>query len=204
MEIVLRKLVSGVTKFKMAGLKLWVKIFLFISSFSPLAIIWGLRFKEYEFNILKWNINALWLILIIILFSIFLLIFVLEFSRRSNNPKKVKIKSLENLNRTHVEYLLTYVFAFLPINTGSILAFVIFMLVLLVVYLKSNLIYVNPLLTILGYNILKINDENENNLIVITRRESFIKGETISLSVLSKDIFVEIKENEERNRKFNK
>lgn len=204
MEIVLKKLVNGARRYKMVGLKLWVKIFLFISSFSPLAIIWGLRFKDYEFNIWNWDINALWLILIVILFSILLLIFTLEVSRRNGNHKKVRIKLLENLNRTHVEYLLTYVFAFLPINTGNILAFFIFMLVLLIVYLKSNLIYVNPLLTILGYNILKINDENDNNLIVITRRESFIKGETISLSVLSKDIFVEIKENEERNRKSNK
>lgn len=175
----------------MTNLKLWVRIVLFTSSFSPLAIIWGLNFRNITFLLYKWNISILWPIILIILFSVALLILCLEKNRRNNNPQRIKVVSSENLNNSHIEYLLTYVFAFLPLGNYSFIAFLIFMIVLLVVYLKSNLLYVNPVLTLLGYNIFKIKDNKDNAYILITRKGAFINNEFLNASIFSKDILVE-------------
>ena len=76
-------------------------------------------------------------------------------------------------------------------NLPVIVNNIIFIIVLLIVYLKSNLLYVNPLLTILGYNIFKIKDNHDNTFVLITRKGAFINNESLSAAILSKDILVE-------------
>ncbi|MCK4997393.1 hypothetical protein KAS08_03740 [Candidatus Pacearchaeota archaeon] len=170
----------------MVALKLWVKLVLFISSFSPLILIWAIKLQ-------KINKYSLLIAISIIIISSLILLLVLEKARRGNNPDKIKINSIEDLNSSHIEYLLAYVFAFLPFGEGSVATFFIFISVLVIVYLKSNLLYVNPLLVVFGYSILKIKDNNENSLILITRKSSHINNTKINLSILNGNIFVESK-----------
>ena len=176
----------------MAGIKLWVKFLMFVSSFSPLMIIWGFEFKEIFF----WKLSIFHITLIISLISIVSLVSIIESSRRDNNPQRLKINSIEDMNKVHIEYLLTYVFVFLPTSNISIFSFLVFIMVLLIVYLKSNLIYVNPVLSLLFYDVVKLKSEEEEIILITRRKDNLIKNENIKISILSKDVFVETKENE--------
>ncbi len=175
----------------MTGLKLWVKLILFISSFAPLAIIWGYKFKEFSIPFFNNSINIFHFILILISLSCLLLFFAILKVKKTNNPQKKLIKDFKDLNSAHIEYLLAYIFPFLPFGTFNLVPFVIFIFVLLIVYLKSNLIYVNPLLVIFGYNIFEIEDQNKNKIIFITKKNNLIKGDYLKGGILSGNIYIE-------------
>ena len=173
----------------MAGIKLWVKFLLFVSSFSPLMLIWGFKFRE----ILFWKLSIFHITIILSILSIATLIFVIESSRRDNNPQIIKVDSIEDLNKVHIEYLLTYVFVFLPTTNISTFSFLTFLIVLLIVYLKSNLIYVNPILSLLLYDVVKIKSNNEEIILLTRKKDNIIRNEKLRTSVLSKGVFVETK-----------
>lgn len=176
----------------MAGVKLWVKFLMFISSFSPLIIIWGFKFKD---TLLFWKLSIFHVTLIISLISIIFLISIIESSRRDNNPQRLRISSIEDLNKVHIEYLLTYVFVFLPTTNISIFSFSVFMVVLLIIYLRSNLIYVNPVLSLLFYDVVKVKGDKDEVILITRRKDNLIRNENIKISILSKGVFVETKEN---------
>jgi len=145
---------------------LFVRCLLFISSYFPLSVI---------FSILLWEKHLFWAVLILLIglsgLVILLLYFLLIVPRRTRSHETVT--SLERHDGDVLSYVASYLVPFVSLDlTGTqIWAVLVFLVVLLIIYVNSNMIYINPMLNILGYHLYEITiDHNEASFYLLTRQ----------------------------------
>ncbi len=180
----------------------WVKVFLFFFAYSPLFVIFMLRY----YNDLMW-----FTVFGIITASSFLVLAILWHRGRKANPEEPQIIK-EYLDETEhaINYIIPYLIAFLGFDLNQWsdrIALLLFMWVLYSVYSDSpRLMLVNPLLTTLGYRVysMKVFPKTsyaskaiESNIIVIIKSEKKLKigGIIILRNLIAHNIFIgEIKD----------
>src|SRR5436190_261073 len=74
---------------------------------------------------------------------------------------------------------------------GLSVALFVFLSVLLIVYINTNMIYINPMLNMLGYHLYEVHIEHSALSHYYIARQRLIRGEMISFVRLSDDIFLE-------------
>lgn len=163
------------------------RIIMFISSYCPLYILILILHKS------KLPKNTTTAIVVLILISIISLFIFL----RGKGTKVTVINNLENPDDTVLSYIMTYLIPL--INNGDNLKemyIVNSFLFLLIgyVYIRLNLIYLNPLWAIFGYLIYR----NDNREIIITNisRQALRQKKRIKGYYISNDIFI-------ANKKYN-
>ncbi|MCP2241261.1 hypothetical protein [Thermoanaerobacterium thermosaccharolyticum] len=171
-------------------MKKWVKIFLFISSYTPLFAILILK------NIKCLNNRKV--IILIILFSSFIILSNMILFYILNNhiiaPKQLKIKKVTPKNNETLNYIVSYIIPFIGFelsNIYDILSIMILFFIIGWIYINSNLIFMNPILNLLKYNIYELTDEYNNSYILISKKiinkskiNSFILYEKIADNVI--------------------
>lgn len=91
---------------------------------------------------------------------------------RKISGKFVKVDKVENLSRVGLEYFVTYIIPFVAVDflaIKDIISVLILFGVMGVIYVKTDLIFMNPVLNLVGFNIYKIISE-EKELVVISRK----------------------------------
>lgn len=88
----------------------------------------------------------------VILFGLFgLKILLGNFERKIDNGTIVKIKKIENKNSESIAYISTYIVPFIFQDTNNffdIISITIVLIIIYIIYIKSNMIVINPILTI--------------------------------------------------------
>jgi len=141
-------------------------------------------------------------IFVILLFLILYgVIFYKRGKRRNKKPKKlIIVESCENMTSSYLEYLITYIIPFtqIDLNLYSCLSLIILFIFVWWLYINSNLIYVNPTLKFIGYNIYKVKDGiSGREYILLTKKEKIMIGEEIGGSnFYSDDILLDWWDNE--------
>lgn len=165
------------------------KLIMFISSYFPLfvmiIILWNKKicqgFREK---------NTFWIVFsVVVVIMIFMSIFSVIFLKKGNYSKRIDIKQISRPDDTVLSYVMTYVIPLVSGEGSSNEVFIVnFLLFILIgyIYIRLNLIYLNPLWAIFGYTIYKMEDE----CIIITdipftsiRHMSSIKGYFLSNGV---------------------
>lgn len=151
-----------------------MRVIMFISSYFPLYImLLILYFEEYKDIFFNFTIKKC-----IILSIIFLLIFISLLSicllKKSKSCRKIVNNKVERPDDTIISYIMTYIIPLLSIDmskNSTILVNFILFLVIGYLYIRLNLVYLNPLWSIFGYlsyrfndNKILITDINYNNL----------------------------------------
>ena len=93
--------------------------------------------------------------------------------RRSKEPEPKNIVEAKNRNDAITNYILVYVFPFVVLDlsqTANWVAFIGFFLVIGFIQVRSNHLYVNPVLGLLGYNIYEADTEDEHMTLLIDSR----------------------------------
>ncbi len=145
---------------------LFVRCLLFISSYFPLAVI---------FSILLWQTHLLLAIITLLIgisgLVILFLYFVLIAPRRAKSHETVT--ELDRHDGDVLSYVASYLVPFVSLDlTGvQLWAVIVFLAVLLIIYVNSNMIYINPMLNILGYHLYEIKiAKNETSFYLLTRQ----------------------------------
>ncbi len=182
---------------------------LFITSYLPLFLI--LIVKEIYNNIdyLHWgglNHNAFMLFrdkfffsTILILVSLFGLvgcIWLFKNMRKNiNNGEIVTIQKIDNKNNESLNYIITYIFPFLAIPTNNICDWSIWLIIMLVlfrVYVSSNMLLVNPILSF-RYTIYNVEYQNANQnkdaIIIIPNHEDIAEKSRIKIYPIGFKLF---------------
>ncbi len=107
--------------------------------------------------------DKFWLVIImlILFFLPNIILFILIKRVKEFQPIKEKPNTFINKNSDVMNYIVTYLIPFLSFNFDKInqtIAFAILIMVLAIVYIHSNIFYINPILIIAGYKIYEIND----------------------------------------------
>ena len=202
----------------MAQLRTGFKILLFFSAYTPLFVLLLLKlcsqisqwFQKlpsdnpiqpifFLFPSMTELIVFLALVAIIILPNVVLWIIISE-TRKTNNPLPVKISQIKEMNHIYIGYLMSYVIPFLSFNFTDLFDIAaIFLLLALVcfIYINSNLLYVNVMLSIFRYNLFKITDSEDNEYRLITKNKNLGRNDDLriaSISDSSEKFYLEIED----------
>ena len=138
------------------------KVSMFFSSYTLLFLSLGIKYNDNK---------GMWYML---LFSIVGCIATYFILKTKINPSENKIIKIQAKNDQVAGYLVTYLIPFLGFNFNDItdaISFLIIFFIICVMYIKADLIYMNPTLMLTGYNIYEVIFTDEKKRILISKRE---------------------------------
>ena len=162
------------------------RILLFISSYAPLLIILWVR---DAFGDPRLSQALLWAALVSVsaLFAYLGLI-----SRLATHS--VRVANASSRDSEAMSYIVTYLLPFLGLDSQSLAdraSLGIFLAMLAVLYVGSNLIHMNPVLNLVGFRILEIESEDGKRTTLITRRAYIPSKTEISIVSLGDSVAME-------------
>ena len=143
-------------------------------------------------------LNNLWVI-----FFIFLIMFSYitykKFIGELNTTSKIpqKFSNIKNIDFNHLTFIATYILPLLAFKLDTVKDIIfLFMLLFFIgaIYIKTNLYYLSPVFVLFGLKIFSANDENNNECILITKRDKLLSNETLPYTDMG-DIYFIKKEN---------
>ena len=172
-------------------MRLWVKIFLFFSSYLPLF---------YILTIKNWFNSILLAVSLTLTIFSFIAWYGLHWLAKDNTLQRFKVIHVEDKLKESLTYLIPYIVSFLELDLNkwqdwvslSVLMFVIFL-----VYVNTKLIFVNPILLIFHYRIyyVKLRDpitSIETTCMLLTKRRKKLRvDEEIFIKNLDEEIYEE-------------
>lgn len=157
-----------------------VKILLFISSYAPLYLL--LLFANMGFENVRdiynrqvylqaWNANSGFMICMIILVLAALFTVAGFGAIKSNTTLACKVEDCNNQNNEVLNYFITYLIPILSMDItdfSSVWINIFIFFIIGVLYVKSEIIHLNPLMLLMGYKIFGI-----SNNMVISKKNLF-------------------------------
>lgn len=171
------------------------KINLYILSLGLLFaffIIITIQFPDEDFNIEElqcWKeiliSNIISIICFIMLIYCYFAYKKFEFDLKGTTDIPFSVTKIESINYEHLTFLATYIIPLISFDFESIRQMIVLGLLLVVmgvIYIKTDLFYANPSLALLGFYIYKANGSFKNGIrddIIIISREKFIIGQKV-------------------------
>lgn len=168
-----------------------VKLIMFISSYFPLYImIIILYFKKILVGLSEKNIT--WMIFILVLAILIIVSLASVVLLKSGSVKKKKdVIDLERPDDTVLSYIMTYIIPLIANEDSSTEVYIVNILLFILIgyiYLRLNLIYLNPLWAMFGHIVYR--DADKEMIITNLSRESLRNKKVLYGYYLSNDIFV--------------
>lgn len=163
-----------------------MKTLLFLSSYAPLFVILYLRgtFKNPAVSI--------GLLVLAILVTAALLAFLRQAKRF--DAHRVVIDEASGKSSEAMSYIVTYLIPFVGVGAAGIRELVslgIVFIVLGILYVHSNLIHMNPTLSLLGYHVFEIQPHGSIRKVLISRRGFLRPGTEAMVVRLSETVLLE-------------
>lgn len=181
-----------------------IRWILFFIAYYPLFLIILIqnsklidRIFEHNFKNFKYiELNDTFLWGIILGLIIFLIITIFLKFQNNTNTIQYKVLSIKDISHETLNYILTYLIAFLSLDISShkmILSIILLLFIIGVIYINSNMLYVNPILQLLGYSIYELtatrnNTDEECRIIVISKTGNIKKNEYIDISLVNEGV----------------
>lgn len=181
--------------------KLLTAILLFVSAYSPLFVI--LAVKDFDFNSthhFKHPI-VIYTMLGVALLSVVLLFATVSKMKRGNMC--VTVTSVKNRSVDLINYTIPYIVSFFGFDLSKIedsVSLSIFLLLMLLLTIKSKSVFMNPILLLAGYNLYDLEyeyDEEVCTTIVISKEEMYT-GKRFYIRSLTRFLYI-VKEQENLN-----
>jgi hypothetical protein len=163
---------------------------LFLSSFSPLFVIFGLLGTFGD----GWQRIACYAIALVSVLAVFA---VLR-AARSLNVAPLAAKSVRPRDSDVIAYVVTYIVPFVAIpheGWQMQVAIAVFIGVIAALYVSGQMFYINPILG-LRYRLFEL-DEEGRIAVILTRRRSVSPGTTLMVRRLSEYVFIEFSEKDD-------
>ena len=139
-----------------------IKILMFISSYCPLYfMLLILHYSKYD-SIEKLCRPKAIIFVLVLCTCIIISLFSVAFLVVSSGRKPLSLNEIERPDDTIISYMMTYIIPILTtdmMNRGEILVNVILFLLIGYLYIRLNLIYLNPLWSMFGYLSYRINSD---------------------------------------------
>ncbi|ARU62747.1 hypothetical protein CBW65_18570 [Tumebacillus avium] len=207
-----------IQRFLFAG----IKLVLFLSSYIPLIFILMMQLIKASVNdqpndvkislknMRSWlyllRSDYFWYVLLLLLFSIILCLILYLVLRKTKSTKNLesslRIKRVNNINSNYItNYFAVYIFPFITLNMtqfDGIGTVVLLTCIIGYVYIKNDILYINPILNILfKYNVYsaEIEENNVTTEVILLSRKSRAKikiSPDISVHKIGYNVFIEL------------
>jgi len=172
--------------------KIFTAILLFISAYAPLFVI--LAIKDFDFDKSKAFNHAIpiYILLGLTVLSIALLFYAIKSIQRGNMP--VKVKAIKSRSVDLINYTIPYIVSFFGFDlskTTDVVSLTIFLLLMLLMTIKSKSVFMNPILLLAGYNLYDLEYEFDGKVtstIVISNHDIRV-GETYHIRSLTRFLY---------------
>ncbi len=117
----------------------------------------------------------------------------------NSDYNEFKIITLEDKTSDSLNYVVSYIIAFLSISLNNfidLVAIFILLFTIATIYINSNLIYINPVLNWFGYIVLKVTyyddfeKQNKDIILITHNREKIKEGNFRKLANIDKNIYL--------------
>ena len=168
---------------------IWIRILLFLSSYWPLFLI---------LSVLLFSKSLLISIIcgsMCVIGPLGLLLY-LRACLKHHQRKFTRLCKYQRRDSEVMSYIASYV---VPLATLSLDLFsqmfilITFLLLLLILYVNSNMIYINPILNLFGFHLYEIEVENNEQSRYYLARQRLVRDETIYYVHISDEIWLETK-----------
>lgn len=155
-----------------------MKAFLFLTGLAPMAVIFAVRlWGSYPASAIALAVVALCLIVLLPLA-------LRERGKTTSQP--FSVASVRDDSHQIPTYLLTYVFPFLFVSVSGwqdLVAYGVFVLLLVVLLLRTDLALVNPLLLAVGYHMYAISTTTGSELTVVSRERLLVGNRILAVKL---------------------
>jgi len=165
---------------------LFTRVVLFLSSYTPLFLIMAVKYGTNH------SYFALSMVLLSVVSVLIRLLYLKTAARMSVD--RVVVEKISGKDTEAMSYIVTYLIPFLDIKIdepSNFISLLILFMVVAVVYVHSNLIYINPTLNILKYHLFEIEIEGGKTAALLSKRSFVERGSNISVISLGDQIFLE-------------
>ena len=193
------------------------KVALFISAYSPLFTLIILH-SIPPINLIDLfptgllDIPRIGSLLIPIILAFIPIIFAWFFGkylyRRAAETSGIRyyyVKQSDDKTQEVLSYIIPYIISLMTVSIlelNSIISIIVLLILLYPIYANSSMIYINPVLALMGYRLYNVTVENpevessnkESNIMLITRRNKVRTNTLISLHDISSGIYLENEE----------
>ena len=128
--------------------------------------------------------------------------------RRSAETSGIRyfyVKQSDDKTQEVLSYIIPYIISLMTVSIlelNSIISIIVLLILLYPIYANSSMIYINPVLALMGYRLYNVTVENpevessnkESNIMLITRRNKVRTNTLISLHDISSGIYLENEE----------
>jgi hypothetical protein len=159
------------------------KPLLFLSAYAPLFVLLAVRFEPRP---LMYTCAGM------AVAGLGALVLLLRLDARAS-PGSHHLVAVRDAGAEVGAYLGAYLLPFLTVPTPPLrdqIAYLLFLVVAAAVYLRSSVVQINPLLYVLGYQVLSVVDSHGLRAYLVTRRKRIV-GDTISATRFSDDVLIE-------------
>jgi hypothetical protein len=166
-----------------------VRVLLFLSSYWPLFFILAVLF--FSKNLVISLICAAICIIGPVGVSGYL-----RYCRKQHQRRSVRLRNYQRRDSEVMSYIASYV---VPLATLSLdlfsqmLILITFLLLLLILYVNSNMIYINPMLNLFGYHLYEIEVEGSEMSRYYMAQKRLARDEIIHFVHMSDEIWLETK-----------
>ena len=173
--------------------KVFTAILLFISAYSPLALILAVKDFDFECILNFRHPIAIYVLSGLSLLSILLLFYSIKATKRGNMP--VKIIEVQNRSVDLINYTIPYIVSFFGFDLSKmddVISLALFMLLMLLLTIKSKSVFLNPILLIAGYNLYDLKYEfnkTQASKIILSKHE-LKKGEQYYIRSLTRFLYL--------------
>ena len=167
----------------MSFVRIWVKICLFLVSYFPLFVIMSVL--HYDYLIILYSA-----IILSAVGFVGLVITIMTYNKISGS--RIQAKEIKSDGKVNFQYFLAYIIPFIAIDideTRQLLAYSVLFVFIGILYVKTNLIYVNPTLIILGYNLFRFKTEDEDAMLIT--RNSYEKALSNRVIAMDRGLYYE-------------
>jgi hypothetical protein len=168
---------------------IFIRVMLFFCSYFPLTMI---------ICVLQYDVWPWWITVLVAgvpgLGSLALTWVYFQWMRRKAYVEQKKIIGFSRHDSEVMGYIASYLVPFVTFPLGyvkQIVTLLIFVAVLLVVYVRSNMIYINPVLSICGYHLYEVEVEHSQRTHYYIARKRIERNREIRFVQLSDDIYLE-------------
>ncbi len=164
---------------------LLTKLTLFLSSYLPLWLIFAVQFHAKHHSIGAGIAGGFAILCLLGLFGYIS-------KAKAINPVSLKIACLNRRDGEAMSYIVSYLLPFIALpssNTGDLISLGIFIVVLALLYINSDMIHINPILNLMGWHIYEIKKDSGQFCTVISKQKIRVNQE-IQVGQIGDDLFI--------------
>jgi hypothetical protein len=164
---------------------LLTRVILFLSSYIPLFVV---------FAVLLWKQDrrTAWALIVLCGVALLGLVGYLKWVQRFA-PTPLEVQSVRSKDGETMSYIASYILPFVSLPYGDyykLAAIVIFLAVLAIVYVNSNMLYINPMLNLFGFHLYAVTSIGDVEHTVIARRRPR-PGAPLRLVTIGENVHIE-------------